>query len=47
LAHEQTFQVKCTVPLIKKESIGTGISRKKAEQAAAEQMLQLINEDKQ
>jgi ribonuclease III len=47
LAHEQTFKVKCTVPLIAKSTIGTGISRKKAEQAAAEQMLQLLNEDKQ
>ncbi len=47
LAHEQTFKVKCTVPLTTKTSVGTGISRKKAEQAAAEQMLQLLNEDKQ
>lgn len=47
LAHEQTFKVKCTVPLIAQAGIGTGISRKKAEQAAAEQMLQLLNEDKQ
>lgn len=46
LAHEQTFQVRCTVPLIKKAAIGMGISRKKAEQAAAEQMLQFLNEDK-
>lgn len=47
LAHEQTFKVKCTVPLIDKSAIGTGISRKKAEQAAAELMLQLLNEDKE
>ncbi len=48
LAHEQTFKVRCTVSLIAKASTGTGISRKKAEQAAAEQMLQLLlNEDKQ
>ncbi len=47
LAHEQTFKVQCTVPLIAKTVIGTGISRKKAEQSAAEQMLQLLNEDKQ
>lgn len=47
LAHEQTFKVRCTVSLIAKASVGTGISRKKAEQAAAEQMLQLLNEDKQ
>ncbi len=47
LAHEQTFKVKCTVPLIAKACIGSGISRKKAEQAAAEQMLELLNKDKQ
>jgi ribonuclease-3 len=47
LAHEQTFKVKCTVPLITTASTGSGISRKKAEQAAAEQMLELLNEDKQ
>jgi ribonuclease III len=46
LAHEQTFQVRCTIALITQSTIGTGISRKKAEQAAAEQMLQLLNEDK-
>ena len=43
LAHEQTFQVKCTIPLIAEACIGTGVSRKKAEQAAAEQMLELLN----
>jgi ribonuclease-3 len=47
LAHEQTYKVRCAVSLIAKATIGTGISRKKAEQAAAEQMLQLLNEDKQ
>lgn len=47
LAHEQTFRVKCSVPLITQSTVGTGISRKKAEQAAAEQMLVLLNEDKQ
>jgi ribonuclease III len=47
LAHEQTFKVSCTVSLTAKVTIGTGISRKKAEQSAAEQMLQLLNEDKQ
>jgi ribonuclease-3 len=45
LAHEQTFQVKCTIPLIKESCIGVGVSRKKAEQAAAEQMLELLNKD--
>lgn len=45
LAHEQTFKVKCTVPLIKESCIGTGISRKRAEQSAAELMLELLNKD--
>jgi len=43
LAHEQTFKVKCSIPLIKESCTGTGISRKKAEQAAAELMLELLN----
>lgn len=42
LGHEQTFKVKCTVPLSDQFFIGTGVSRKKAEQAAAEQMLELL-----
>jgi ribonuclease-3 len=42
LAHEQTFKVKCTIPLIAEACIGTGISRKRAEQDAAEQMLELL-----
>jgi len=29
LAHEQTFKVKCTVPLLATATIGSGISRKK------------------
>ena len=47
LAHEQTFQVKCTIPLTTDACIGTGVSRKKAEQAAAEQMLELLNKGNQ
>ena len=43
LAHEQTFQVKCTIPLIADACIGTGATRKKAEQSAAEQMLELLD----
>lgn len=39
LPHEQIFTVKCTVPLITEACTGTGVSRKKAEQSAAEQML--------
>ncbi|MDO9103643.1 MAG: ribonuclease III [Methylovulum sp.] len=46
-SHEQTFKVSCSVPLIAEVCIGTGISRKKAEQAAAEQMLELLNKDNQ
>jgi ribonuclease-3 len=42
LPHEQTFKVKCTIPLLKDGCIGTGVSRKRAEQAAAEKMLQLL-----
>ncbi|MGZ8163677.1 MAG: ribonuclease III [Methylococcaceae bacterium] len=45
LAHEQTFKVKCSIPLIEETCIGTGISRKKAEQSAAEHMLELLNKD--
>lgn len=37
--HAQTFEVKCSVPLTVETTLGTGISRKKAEQAAAENML--------
>lgn len=41
-AHAQTFNVKCTTILIDKTSIGTGVSRKRAEQSAAEKMLKII-----
>jgi ribonuclease-3 len=44
-AHEQTFKVKCTTSLIAESSIGMGNSRKKAEQSAAELMLELLNKD--
>lgn len=43
LPHEQTFTVKCTIPLLKDACIGSGATRKRAEQDAAEQMLQLLN----
>jgi ribonuclease-3 len=46
LAHQQTFKVKCSVPMIKESCIGAGISRKKAEQAAAELMLELLHKEK-
>lgn len=43
LPHEQTFNVECSVPLSDKTFIGTGVSRKKAEQHAAELMLEQID----
>jgi len=45
LPHEQTFKVKCTIPLSDKSCIGSGVSRKKAEQDAAEQMLALLKRE--
>lgn len=42
LAHEQTFEVRCSVKLTSKTTTGKGISRKRAEQAAAEQMLKVL-----
>jgi len=42
--HAQTFEVKCHVPLTVETTLGTGISRKKAEQAAAENMLILLED---
>ena len=45
LAHEQLFKIKCSIPLITDTCVGTGISRKKAEQAAASLMLELLNKD--
>jgi ribonuclease-3 len=43
LAHQQSFKVQCTVSITAESCIGTGISRKKAEQAAAQQMLALLD----
>ncbi|MEY3808110.1 MAG: hypothetical protein RI893_1086 [Pseudomonadota bacterium] len=45
LAHEQTFKVKCTTAVVAESCVGTGNSRKKAEQSAAELMLELLNKD--
>jgi len=42
LPHEKTFKVKCSIALFDKTYIGTGESRKKAEQHAAELMLEKI-----
>lgn len=45
LSHEQMFKVKCTTTLMAEPCIGTGNSRKKAEQSAAELMLELLDKD--
>lgn len=45
LAHEQTFKVRCSVALITEPCVGTGVSRKKAEQSAAEMMLAKLQKD--
>jgi ribonuclease III len=45
LAHQQTFKVACKVSMIQETTVATGISRKKAEQAAAEQMLALLKKE--
>lgn len=45
-AHEQTFNVKCMTILDDNLCIGTGVSRKRAEQAAAEKMLIQIRKNK-
>ncbi len=42
LPHEKTFKVECSISLFDKKLIGTGASRKKAEQHGAELMLQEI-----
>jgi ribonuclease-3 len=47
LPHEQTFKVRCSVSLIAESCIGTGVSRKKAEQSAAEMMLAKLKKVKQ
>jgi ribonuclease-3 len=45
LAHQQTFKVECKVKILKETTVSTGVSRKRAEQASAEQMLQLLQKD--
>lgn len=42
-AHNQTFQVSCEVKVLPAPVIGTGTSRRKAEQAAAKQVLEMLN----
>lgn len=45
-SHNQEFTVRCTTRVIKSEVVCKGTSRRKAEQAAAQQVLELINNDK-
>jgi ribonuclease-3 len=42
-AHNQVFEVSCTVSILDKAVYGNGSSRRKAEQAAAEKVLELIH----
>ncbi len=44
LAHAQTFTVQCVVPLLSEPCEGVGVSRKKAEQEAAEKILAKLEE---
>jgi len=41
-AHNQTFDVSCSVSITEKPTAGSGNSRRKAEQAAAEKMLEIL-----
>ncbi len=43
-AHAQTFSALCTVDEFEKETVGTGSSRRKAEQAAAAKMLEWLRD---
>jgi ribonuclease-3 len=42
LPHEQVFTVNCNISLFQESTVGVGVSRKKAEQSAAELMLEKI-----
>lgn len=42
--HDQTFQVKCCIDLLPEPCIGTGSSRKRAEQQAAEKTLAMLSQ---
>jgi ribonuclease-3 len=42
LAHEQTFKVQCKISLLPQPSIGAGVTRKGAEQSAAEILLEQL-----
>lgn len=45
-AHNQTFYIECEVQMLKKTVKGKGLSRRKAEQNAAEEMMRVLNSDK-
>ncbi len=45
LAHEQTFKVQCKISLLPSACIGAGVTRKGAEQAAAEIILELLSKE--
>lgn len=42
MQHAQTFRVKCSVEGLKQEAIGAGTSRRRAEQEAAQKILELL-----
>lgn len=46
LPHSQSFKITCRTPLTNEVCTGSGGSRKKAEQSAAEQMLSLLKREK-
>ncbi len=41
-AHDQIFKIQCSVEISDESTVGTGVSRKKAEQMAAEKMLKKL-----
>ena len=43
VAHKRKFTVTCTIPILSDPTYGTGTSRRKAEQAAAEQAISLLD----
>ena len=43
-SHNQEFTVRCSTSVIKQDVVCKGTSRRKAEQAAAQQILELIND---
>lgn len=43
-AHEQTFHVTCEVPVLRLSASGSGSSRRRAEQEAAERILSAVND---